>query len=590
MPQIKFHDVSIHYGKHPLLENASFSVEKKERIAIIGRNGMGKSTLLKLIAGPITPDSGTIERESTLTITSMIQHVPDNLSGSIYDYISQHHHAENEWESYQVDKVIQQLQLPPEMLLENASGGQIRRTLLAAALVNQPDILLLDEPTNHLDIESITWLESFLSQYSKTFIFITHDRAFMQKLATRIIEIDLGRLTSWEGSYDGFLKNKTIQLAAEENERALFDKKLSQEEAWIRQGIKARRTRNEGRVRALKKMRDEYAQRRNRQGNLTINQGNTDYSGKIVFEINDLTITYDDKTLVKNFSTNILRGDKIAIMGPNGCGKSSLIKTILQEIPATKGSIKQGTQTQVVYFDQHRDQLDLNATAVDNVGDGSQEITIGTQKKHVLGYLQDFLFTPEKARSLVKTLSGGERNRLLLAKILAKPSNVLVLDEPTNDLDMETLDILEEFLSNYAGTLLLISHDRALLNNVATQTIVFEGNGLLKEYVGGYDDWVRQRPQKNQSIADKTPVKKNIAQKKTVTLSYEERKILKKLPVVIEKLEAKIQAIHDEISEPSFYQNAQEIIDNKNNELKALEEKLNHNYQQWEELEEKNNQ
>jgi ABC transport system ATP-binding/permease protein len=585
MLQIKLHNVSVHYGKHPLLEQASFTVDKKDRIAIIGRNGAGKSTLLKILEGSIDPDSGNIEKSPHLKITNMIQHIPPDLSGTVHHYLSQAHQPEHEWESFQVEKVMTQLKLDPNLLLENASGGQIRRTLLAAALVNEPDLLLLDEPTNHLDIESIEWLESFLLTYPKTIIFITHDRAFMQALATRIIEIDLGRITGWQGDYEGFLKNKATQLAAEENQKKLFNKKLSQEETWIRQGIKARRTRNEGRVRALKTMREQYAQRRQRQGTMTIQQDKTAYSGKIVYEIEQVNLNYNNKAIIKDFSTTILRGDKIAIMGPNGCGKSTLIKIITGKVKPNHGTIKSGTQTEVVYFDQHRDQLDLEATAIDNVGDGRQEITIGDQKKHIIGYLQDFLFTPEKARSRVKTFSGGERNRLLLAKLLAKPSNVLILDEPTNDLDMETLEMLDEFLVNYTGTLILVSHDRALLNNVATHTLVFEGNGMIKEYVGGYDDWQRQRPQPTKPTTKDTTDKKT--KNKSSTLSYEERKELNKLPKMIEKTENKIKALHKTMSDTDFYQQEQDLINETQAALETLKKTLQQQYQRWEALDEK---
>ncbi|MCH9643260.1 MAG: ATP-binding cassette domain-containing protein [Gammaproteobacteria bacterium] len=578
MPQIKFQNISVHYGEQPLLDRVSFNIEKNEHIAIIGRNGVGKSTLLKLIQGSITADSGNIERESQLCIYSMAQHVPQDLTGSVLDFITQAHRSNHDWESYQVDKIITQLRLDPDLLLKNASGGQIRRVLLAAALVNEPDILLLDEPTNHLDIDSIEWLENFLVNYQKTLIFITHDRSFMQKIAARIIEIDLGKLTSWQGDYQGFLKNKAIQLHAEAQQQKLFDKKLSEEEVWIRQGIKARRTRNEGRVRALEKMREQRAQRRQRQGSIQLQQTKADYAGKIVFEIENINIDHQNQSLVKNFSATIMRGDKVAIIGPNGCGKTSLIKVILGEEKPSSGHVKHGTQINVVYFDQHRDQLNLDATAIDNVGNGSQEIMINNQKKHIIGYLQEFLFTPQKSRSLVKTFSGGERNRLLLAKILSKPSNVLVLDEPTNDLDMETLDILDEYLVNYPGTLILVSHDRSLLNNVATSTIVFEEQGKLQEYIGGYDDWSRQRKQPS------LPTKKSIKKNTHTGLTHEQRKELNKLPNMIEKLENKINLLEGEMSHNDFYQQDTDIIDNKTKQLKQLQTELQQKYERWEKL------
>ena len=578
MQQIKCHQVSLGDETQPLLDQVSFIVNKRERIAIIGRNGVGKSTLLKLLEGQIIPDSGSIERSTGLKIISMAQDVPDDLSGKLIDYLTQVHQSQQSWESYQVDCILDQLKLDPELLLEGASGGQIRRVLLAAALVNDPDVLLLDEPTNHLDIDAITWLEGFLLSCQKTLIFITHDREFMQKIATRIIEIDLGGITSWSGDYRSFLKNKAAALVAEAHQQKVFDKKLSQEEVWIRQGIKARRTRNEGRVRALEKLRQQYSQRRTRQGTVNIAQQDTSYAGKLTFQLSDITIGHGDKILVKDFSTTILRGDKVAILGPNGCGKSSLLKVMLGEDLPKKGEIKRGTQQDVVYFDQHRSQLDLNATALDNVGEGSQEIVIGQQKKHVISYLQEFLFTPDKSRSLVKTFSGGERNRLLLAKMLAKPSNVLVMDEPTNDLDMETLDILEAFLIDYPGTLILVSHDRALINYVATQTIAFEGQGVLQEYVGGYDDWLRQRISATEEKAATKPPRK---------LSYAEQKELGRLPKQIEKLETKIQQISEAMAQPGFYEQPQQQVDEKTKTLSEQKDTLQKLYQRWEHLEEK---
>lgn len=583
MAQIKFQNVSVHFGEQTPLEEVSFSIDKKEHIAVIGRNGSGKSTLLKLIEGLIIPDNGTIERQAQLHISAMIQHVPENLTGRVYDYIARAHHSEHDWESYPIDRVIMQLQLNPDLLLENASGGQIRRVLLAAALVNEPDILLLDEPTNHLDIESIEWLEKFLMQYPKTLIFITHDRSFMQKIATRIIEIDIGQLTSWQGNYQGFLKNKETELRAESHQQKIFDKIMSQEEVWIRQGIKARRTRNEGRVRALEKMRQQYAQRRTRQSNVQLQQTKTEYAGKIVFDVENITLDYQDQPLVKKFSTTILRGDKVAIIGPNGCGKTSLIKVLLNEQNPTSGQVKHGTKIEVAYFDQHRQNLDLDATAIDNIGHGNQEIVVNNKKKHIISYLQDFLFTPAKARSFVKTFSGGERNRLMLAKILSKPSNVLILDEPTNDLDMETLDILDEYLINYSGTLILVSHDRSLLNNVATQTIVFEGNGHLQEYVGGYDDYLRQA-QVNTGVSPQ-PAKN----KQSDYLTHPERKELRKLPGMIEKIEHKIEKLHKEMAEDNFYEQDSEKVKQTVDQMQTLEEKLQKNYNRWEQLEDKLN-
>ena len=583
--QVKFNNVSIHFGEHPILDGVNFSIENKSRIAIIGRNGAGKSTLLKLIQGSIEPDSGNIERQSGIKIATMQQHVPRDLSGTSYDFVSAA--LTDEWESYRIDIVLSQLNIDPELLLDNASGGQIRRCLLAQSLVNEPDILLLDEPTNHLDIDSIDWLEKFLLGYHKTIIFITHDRTFMQAIANKIIEIDLGQIICWDGNYQAFLQHKSNQLHEEEKHNKLFDKKLAQEEIWIRQGIKARRTRNEGRVRALEKMRSERAARRTRQGSIQVAQQKIDYAGKIAFEIEGISESYPEKIIINNFSSTIMRGDKVGIIGPNGCGKTTLLNIILGEQQPQSGYVKQGTRMQIAYFDQHREKLDLEKTAIDNVAAGREEIEINGKKKHVLSYLQDFLFTPHKARSLVKSLSGGERNRLLLARILSKPSNLLVLDEPTNDLDMETLDILEEFLLNYKGTLLLVSHDRTLLNNVVTSTIVFEGKGLLQEYVGGYDDWIKQSTKQTE---EKTPSKKGKPQpkkkKSNNKLSYKHELELKELPGKIELLEEKIASLTNEINEPSFYKNNQSKITETNNMLKSLQAQLEEAFERWQELDE----
>lgn len=585
MPQIKFNDVCMQHGAQWLLDHASFAIDAKERIAIIGRNGAGKSTLLKLIEGLLEPDSGSIERSSGLHIASMVQEVPENLSGTLFDYIKQHHLAEHDWDVHQIDKVIADLGLEPGLLLEHASGGQLRRALLAAALVNEPDVLLLDEPTNHLDIDSILWLEKFLLRFQKTLIFITHDRDFMQHLATRIFEIDLGRLTNWQGDYAGFLKHKANALAAEARSQQNFEKKLSKEEVWIRQGIKARRTRNEGRVRALKKMREAYAQRRQRQGTLSLASRDAALSGKIVFELDDVHLAHGGHTLVKGLTLGILRGDKVAIIGANGCGKSSLIKVMLGMDEPTQGHIKRGTNINLVYFDQCREQLDLNASAIDNVAQGSMEITVNGRSQHVISYLQEFLFTPDKARSPVKTFSGGERNRLLLAKILAKPSNVLVLDEPTNDLDMETLDVLDEFLVNYHGTLIVISHDRALLNHVATRTLVFEGDGKWQDYVGGYDDYIRQSAASSVNQSSMAVEAVEAGSKTSNKLSHQERKELQKLPKLIEKTEAAITQCHERMADPDFYQQSEADRASVTDELAQLTAVLQGYYDRWEHLE-----
>lgn len=583
MSQIRFTNVNCRYGDHVLLEDANFVVNRRDRIAIIGRNGAGKSTLLKLIQQSTDPDSGDIKIQQSLRIAEMPQHVPSDLQGSLRDYLSQ---TISDDEAYLVDKIISQLQLDPDLKLENASGGQVRRVLLGKALLHEPDVLILDEPTNHLDIASIEWLEGFLRNYPNTIIFITHDRTFMQAIATRIFEIDIGYLTSWDGSYDGFLKHKAIQLAAEETAKKNFDKKLAQEERWIRQGIKARRTRNEGRVRALKKMRDERAKRRTRTGSLQLQQQEQTSASKLAFKISDLHIEQGGQTLIERLNTVIRHQDKIGIIGPNGCGKSTLIKALLQALTPTSGCIERGPQTKIAYFDQHRSKLDLNLTAAENVSGGREEIEINGKRKHVISYLQDFLFTGQKARSLVRSFSGGERNRLLLAKIIAEPSNVLILDEPTNDLDVETLEFLEEFLLDYPGALLVVSHDRSLLNNVVTSTLVFEGGGKVEEYVGGYDDWLRQRKaqgaKKSEAIVKE--VAKPVATPSKKKLSYNEQRELNQLPEKIEKLENEIAALQEKIVAPEFYQD-KDASAKTLARLSALEADLEAAYARWEALE-----
>ena len=584
MTQIRFTNVNCRYGEHVLLEDANFAVARRDRVAIIGRNGAGKSTLLKLIQKTTDPDSGEIQIQQGLRIAEMPQAVPNDLQGSVRDYLLAD--AQPHEEEYKVDIVLARLNIDPQLLLENASGGQIRRILLAKALFNEPDVLLLDEPTNHLDIESIQWLESFLLNYHKTIIFITHDRAFMQAIATRIFEIDIGYLHCWEGSYETFLKNKVIQLAGELHEQTIFDKKLAEEEKWIRQGVKARRTRNEGRVRALKKMREERASRRERAGSLSVTQQSATSASKLAFKVNHLNIAFDDAKIINDFSTVIRHKDKIGIIGPNGSGKSTLIKALLKTIEPTSGEVEEGAQLQVAYFDQHRLELELNLSAVENVAGGRQDVVINGKSKHAISYLREFLFTSEKARALVRSFSGGERNRLLLAKIIAKPSNVLILDEPTNDLDVETLEFLEEFLVNYDGALIVVSHDRTLLNNVVTSTIVFEGDGKVNEYVGGYDDWLAQTKMNTPKKTIEKPldtVVSGATPEKKKKLNYNEQRELDNLPQKIEMLEAEIAAMQAETVAPDFYLDkanaAKQLV-----KLSDLEAELANAYKRWEKL------
>lgn len=587
MSQIRFNHVTLQFSVHPLLNDISFSIDRGERVGIIGRNGSGKSTLLKLIAGSIQADKGSLEYEQHLKIAFMQQEMPATEDQTVFDFIACGFHSKELEDQYHITRVISLLNLNENVFISQLSGGQTRRLLLAQALVNEPDVLLLDEPTNHLDIESIEWLETFLLKQHITLIFITHDRNFMQKIANRIFEIDLSSLITWKGTYQHFLIHKETLLQAQAKEQALFDKKLAAEEVWIRQGIKARRTRNEGRVRALEQMRRQYSERQSRQGKVTHETQQIDSGGKIVFEAENLSFSFNNQVIVKDLSFKMTRGDKIGLMGPNGCGKSTLINLLLGHLTPTAGSVKQGTQLQLAVFDQKRNQLNLDATAIDNVANGASHVTINGKDKHVISYLQEFLFTPEKARSYVKTFSGGEKNRLLLAKILSQSANLLILDEPTNDLDMETLDFLEEYLLDYPGTLLLVSHDRAFLDNVVTSTLVFEKNGHWQSYVGGYQDYCRQRKideeKKPKEASTKLEDKIVISAKKR---SYKEQRELDQLPQKIEQLEASIKALQEEMSCPQFFQENKDHIRLRQLALATQEKELVGCYKRWEELEE----
>ena len=616
MPLLSFRQVSLTLGNKPLLIDADLQVDEQERIALIGRNGVGKSSLLKLIAERLEVDGGTIERQKGLTVAYLEQEVPQDFSGSIYDVVLggmgevgakllayeklmvqimadptdevlnqqadllHDIDALHGWQQQQqVDKVLAKMSLDKDCDVASLSGGMRRRVLLAKALVMEPDILLLDEPTNHLDIEAIIWLEEFLSQYKKTLIFISHDRAFMQAISTRIIDIEISKLNSWNGDYQKYLVQKQAAVAAEEKESALFDKRLAQEEVWVRQGIKARRTRNEGRVRRLEAMRNERSQRQQRVGQAQFGQQKLERSGKIVFDIENISYQYDQTPIIKDFSATLMRGDKVGIIGANGCGKSTLIKLLLGELTPTHGHVKHGTKMEIAYFDQLRAKLDDNKTVQENVYDGGDFIQIDGQSRHVISYLQDFLFSPERIRTQTKHLSGGERNRLLLAKLFTIPANVLVLDEPTNDLDIETLELLEDQLVNYPGTLLIVSHDREFINQVVTSSFVFEGEATINEYVGGYDDWLRQRKQTSAITPKKekaVPVKKQ---------NQQDQRELGQLPDKINKLEAKLEKIQAEMAEPTFYQNDQSVIAKEQQKFDQLQQDLAATYQRWEELE-----
>jgi len=572
------------FGGPQLLDDATLQIERGERICLVGRNGEGKSTLLKIVNGDIEPDAGEIIRQPGLKVRRLRQNVPPDLTETVEELVFKGlEDPHDDYVSHQaVDKAVSLVGLENAWRFDELSGGQKRRTLLAQALVCEPDILVLDEPTNHLDIESIQWLENFLGRYKGTLLFVTHDRTFLRKLATRIVELDRGQLNSWACDYDTYLKRKQALLDGEAGQWAQFDKKLEQEEVWIRKGIRARRTRNEGRVRALEQMRHNRSQRRERTGNVNMQLAEAGLSGRKVITAKNVSYDYDETPIIENLNTNIMRGDKIGIIGPNGCGKSTLIKLLLGELEPKTGTVDHGTKLEVAYFDQHRATLDETKTVAENVC-AEEMISIGNSKKHILGYLQDFLFTPDRARQKVSVLSGGERNRLLLAKLFTKASNVLVLDEPTNDLDAETLELLEELLANYEGTLLLVSHDRSFLNNVVASTLVFEGGGRVNEYPGGYDDWLRQRSEiSEQKSESQKPAEK---QKSGRKLSNKEREELKRLPKLIEQLEAEQDALHEAMSDSTFYQKTKDEIAAANARAEEIPKKLEHAFERWEELE-----
>ena len=628
MAYITLRDVQLAFGGPALLDGANFVLERGERVCLIGRNGEGKSTLLKLIEGSLLPDRGEVSIQNGLTVSMLAQDVPMD-SGKVADIVADgageaaivlkaYHEASDAcvlgdmdacdrmghlqhkldqvdgWAlENKVNTILGKMGLDPDADLADLSGGRKRRVLLARALLTQPDILLLDEPTNHLDVESIEWLEKFLlEQNNLTLLFISHDRSFVDRLATRIVELDRGILRSYEGNYSRYLDLKAQQLEAEEKQNALFEKKLAEEEAWIRQGIKARRTRNEGRVRALKALREESKARRFQQGKVNMGVQDAQRSGKLVFDIEHLSVSYDNNLLIRDFSAVVLRGDRIGLVGDNGVGKTTLIKAILGEIEHT-GTVKTGTQLEVAYFDQLRNQLELEKSVMANVSEGSDFVDVNGQRRHIYSYLQDFLFSPERARTPVKALSGGERNRVLLAKLLLKPSNLIVMDEPTNDLDMVTLELLEEMLADYKGTLLLISHDRAFMDNVVTSTWVFDGKGGIEEYVGGYQDYLLQRP--NQTVVDqKSDVKKAQAKAeankvaapaKKVKLSFKDQRELEQLPAEIEKLEAEQSTLSDQLADGSWFVQDAAAATQASQRLAEIEEQLLEKLERWEELE-----
>jgi len=624
MALINLMGVSLAFGGPLILDGIDIQIEKGERVCLIGRNGEGKSTLMKVIAGELKPDSGEITRQQGLKVARLTQEVPEGLAGTVFEVVSgglpgavkllseyhsissrlatestpalideleRVHHAleaAGGWEANnRIETVISRLKLPADSQFRELSGGYKRRALLARALVSGPDLLLLDEPTNHLDIQSIDWLEEFLLSYSGTILFVTHDRMLLKKLATRIVELDRGILTSWPCDYNTYLQRKEARLHAEAMENARFDKKLSQEETWIRQGIKARRTRNEGRVRELEEMRRLRNQRRELSGTVRMEAQKADSSGRIVAEAESVSFDYEGRTVVKDFSTTIMRGDKIGVIGPNGAGKTTLLKLLLGDLKPGAGKIKHGSRLEVIYFDQHRAHLEDEKSVAENIGEGNDTVTINGKPRHVIGYLQDFLFSPERARTPVKVLSGGERNRLLLAKLFTRPSNVLVLDEPTNDLDAETLELLEELLLEYKGTVLLVSHDRAFLDNVVTSTLVFEGGGRVAEYVGGYEDWLRQRPKEDAGAPGKAAKaeKPQAQSKRQAKLSYKEQRELEGLPARIEALESEQSGLYATMADTTFYQKGKDEIARAQDRLKAVEDELAAAYERWEMLE-----
>ena len=595
MSLLSLNDVSFTWSGPPLLDELSLEINAGERIGLLGRNGAGKSTLMKMIAGELEPDHGDIRRDKDLRIARLVQEVPPGGTHRIHDFVAEAAAPfyEHDWEvEHAVEQILSRMNLQGDDTFESLSSGMKRRVLLARAIVQSPDILLLDEPTNHLDIPAIKWLEQFLQSYEGTLLFVTHDRVFLQALATRIIEIDRGRLYDWTCDYETFLKRKEAFLEAEEKQNALFDKKLAEEEAWIRQGIKARRTRNEGRVRALKKMREERKQRRTQIGNVNLQVASADRSGQLVIDAEDVSFSYGDETVIKNFSTLITRGDKIGIIGRNGAGKTTLLKLMLGDLQPDTGKIRLGTNLEILYFDQLREQIEEEKTVIENVGEGQETLTIDGKPRNIYGYLQDFLFTPERARRPARFLSGGERNRLLLAKLFKRPANLFVLDEPTNDLDAETLELLEELISNHPATLLLVSHDRAFLNNVVTATLVIDDDGNVKEYAGGYDDYLKQS-EHSRALEEKQAASKPRPEAKSeeppvktkAKLSYKEERELEQLPQKIEELEQEQTELHTAMASPDFFKQNSEVITESTSRVEAIQHELETLLERWEELE-----
>ena len=614
MPIVTLRDVHLGFRGPPLLDGVECHVEDGQRIGLLGRNGAGKTSFMRLLSGDLAPDSGEVIFAPGTVVSYLQQDVPQELVGLVREVVATGwseaagaRRADDEHDAawrrdHAVAQILSRMELDGERAFESLSSGMKRRVLLARALVAGPDLLLLDEPTNHLDIDAISWLEDFLGRWDGTLLFVTHDRAFLRRLATRILEIDRGHVFDWSCDYDTFLHRKEEALAAEEKQNALFDKRLAEEEVWIRTGIKARRTRNEGRVRALEAMRRERGDRRDRVGKVNLLIQEAERSGTLVASLQGVTASRGEKTILHDVTTTVTRGDRIGIIGPNGAGKTTLLRVLLGELPADAGRVRLGTNVQVAYFDQLRDQLDDTKNVADNIGDGYDTVKVGGQSRHVLGYLQDFLFTPERARTLVRFLSGGERNRVLLAKLFAKPANCIVLDEPTNDLDAETLELLEERLVDFAGTVLVVSHDRAFLDNVVTSTLVFEprpggdGHDVL-EYAGGYTDWIRQR-KAAAKLADTKPVKASLpaaagnataptdAAPRKRKLSFKEQQELAALPGLIETLETEMQALHAKMAAADYFRQSGDILARDKTKLDDLQTRLENAFVRWETLEE----
>jgi len=596
MPLLQLRQVTLKYSSAPLLDQIDFQVEAGERICLLGRNGAGKTSLMRIITGEETPNDGEIIRPDSAVMTRLIQEIPDDITGTVNEVIHSGLRPDRHEEEWQTDVRLEDLAtemgLPTHLKFSDLSGGLKRRVLLARALAGQPDILLLDEPTNHLDLDSILWLEQFLLNSKITLFFVTHDRAFLRKLATRIVELDRGCLTNWACDYDTYLERKAQSLDAEEKQWAAFDKKLAQEEVWLRQGVKARRTRNEGRVRALQAMRRERSERRQREGTARIEVQLGSMSGQKVIEAKEISFSYGETPIVRDFTTTIWRGDKIGIIGPNGGGKTTLLKLLLGQLTPESGSVKLGTNLQVVYLDQLRGQIDQAKTVAQNVAGDAETVTFQGRPRHIHSYLQDFLFRADRIRMPAKMLSGGEQNRLLLARLFLQPANVLVMDEPTNDLDAETLELLEELLLEYAGTLLLVSHDRAFLDNVVTSTLIFEGAGRVTEYAGGYEDWIRQRAEKPVHFREipagfkPEPKPAPVTRKESKFLKKEQRE-LNELPALLDQWETEKADLTTRLWEPQLYQKSPEMVPKLKDEVSVLEERIKTGYARWEELEAK---